>query len=84
MATRRNETNEQIVRRLMNFSSYGALSQLFIIDAITKHAEAVSMADPKKFDGGFINGGAWVGVAREIRRELDAKYGPTVKLKASA
>jgi stalled ribosome rescue protein Dom34 len=42
ISRRKPETNVQLVKRLMEFSKYGALSQLFIIDALLKQSEAVS------------------------------------------
>ncbi len=70
----RSKTNIDIVTEIMSVSKFGALSQMFVIDALTKHAETVAKADPKTFDNSLVNGKAWVGVAAEIRDRLDAFY----------
>ncbi len=70
MATSKRKTNEQIVRHMMTFSRYGALSEMFIMEAITKYAEAVSKADPAQFESMLLSGEAWVGVAKEIHATL--------------
>ena len=43
--TKQRMTNVEFVTELMEFSQCGALSQIFIIDAIMKHADAVAKAD---------------------------------------
>jgi len=68
-------TNTEFVAELMQFSPYGALVQVFIIDAIHKHAKAVSRAAPSEVDRPLICGEAWVGVAKDIKAKLDARYG---------
>lgn len=72
------KTNVQIVADLMNYSEYGAMSQLFIIDAITKQAEAVAKMDPEELEKSksfqLINPRAWVGVAKEIQERLNKMY----------
>jgi hypothetical protein len=60
------ETNEELVRRLMTYSRFGALSQVFIMEAIARYAEQCATAKPELFDGPLLNGAAWVGVAKEI------------------
>lgn len=74
-APRRSQTNEEFVSDLMNFSNYGPLSQLFVIDAIVKHAERVAASDPASVEYPLIHGSAWVGVAKEIAAKCAAKYG---------
>lgn len=73
------KTNTEFVTELMTYSDHGALSQIFIIDAIRKHAERVAAADPTTIDSDFISGERWVGVAREIKRKLDANYGTSAE-----
>lgn len=72
-------TNEQFVKQIMNFSNFGALSQMFVIDALMQHSKAVAAADPKMFDSALLNGEAWVGVAKEIQQKLEEQYGPETK-----
>lgn len=69
------KTNVQVLTDLMQFSRHGALAQVFIIDAIQKHANRVAVADPAQVDSPMISGEAWVGVANEIQGTLEAHYG---------
>lgn len=71
-------TNVQFMKKMMEHSEFGALAQAFIIDAVTKQAEAVAAADPGEISkgmGGFISSEAWVGVAKEIKQKMDEFYG---------
>jgi hypothetical protein len=70
----RRKTNEQIVRDLMRFSRFGALSQVFVIDAIRKHADRVARATPDQIGDGLISAEAWIGVAQEIKAIMDQAY----------
>jgi hypothetical protein len=69
-------TNTEFVTELMEFSRFGALSQMFIIDAIQRHADSVAAADPEALANPFVNEHAWIGVAKEIKERVEAKYGP--------
>jgi len=66
------KTNIDLVRGCLHSNKYGVLAQLFVIDALRKHSEAVAAADP--IQGSFINGEAWKGVAQEIKDKMDAFY----------
>jgi len=69
------KTNVQIVKEIMEHSNYGALSQSFVIQAITKYADACAAAKPEDFGApGLINYEAWIGVAKEIKDKLDTHY----------
>lgn len=72
-------TNTEFVADLMEFSRHGALAQIFVIDAIQKHAGQVAAADRSSIDHALIHGEGWVGVAREIKAKIDAKYGAAVE-----
>lgn len=72
-------TNIEVVTDLMEFSEYGALAQIFVIDALSKWSEIIKDKDPKEFENPLISGQAWVGVAQEINRKLNARYGSVVK-----
>lgn len=69
------KTNVAVLTDLMQFSRYGGLAQVFIINAIQKQARLTAAADPQKVDSPLIAGQAWVGVAAEIRDALDQHYG---------
>lgn len=70
--------NASLVQSCMEFSKHGALAQAFIIDAITKHAEAVaamSDADMKKMMQDVpVHWQAWKGVAQEIKAKFEQFY----------
>lgn len=70
-------SNVELVTEIMEFSRSGALAQIFVIDAITKHAAAVSQAEAAEVDHALISGHAWIQCAREIKERLDAYYGRT-------
>lgn len=64
-------TNIEVVEDIMSFSKFGALSQIFVMDAIMKCAEMTSKVDPATMpEHGLINNHAWVGVAKEILGKL--------------
>jgi hypothetical protein len=71
----RGQTNTDFVVELMEWSSHGALTQMFIIDAISQHADAVAQADPSEVDCPLFSGAAWIACARDIKARMDAKYG---------
>jgi hypothetical protein len=52
------ETNVEFVTRMMEFSNYGALAQLFVLEAIRNWSNLVAEADPAKVDSPMINGHA--------------------------
>ncbi len=68
-------TNVEFVTELMEFSKSGALAQVFIIDAIQKHADAVAKVDASTVEHPLISGQAWVNCAKEIKARMDAHYG---------
>ena len=76
MPKRKNEpeTNIEFIVRMMEFSNYGALAQIFVFDALTKWSDIISKTEPDKVDTPLINGHAWVGVAREIKAKLEARH----------
>lgn len=80
MATKRKqETNVQFMKRIMEFSRYGALSQLFIMDALKKHADHIANMPYAEFkaqfgDNALVNANAWQGVAKEIAQEFELHY----------
>jgi hypothetical protein len=65
------KTNVQFVTDLMEFSRYGALAQIFVIDALDKWSKKISECDPAQVDNAMINGEAWVGVAKEIQQKIE-------------
>jgi hypothetical protein len=72
-------TTEKFVLDLMTHSRYGALAQLFVIEAISKWSEIIAEADAAKVDNGLICGQAWIAVAKEISAKIDAHMGSSVR-----
>ena len=71
-------TNVQLVTQIMNVSKFGAMSQIFIIDAILKQAEAVARMPLEDLKAAMANNGmvsaqAWHGVATEIADKMKAQ-----------
>jgi len=72
--SKKNKTNVQIVKGIMENSQYGALSQLFVMDALHKFSKSVSESSEKDYPkNGFISAQAWIGVAKEINDKLNNK-----------
>jgi len=63
------ETNTELVTRMMEYSPTGALSQIFIIEAISRYAKLVAELPP--MDHPMINGEAWKRTAEFIQKELE-------------
>lgn len=74
----KSQTNTAFVKQLMEHSEHGALAQIFIIDAITKHAQRIAETPIEKLrtafgDASFISADVWQAVAKEIKRKLDSR-----------
>jgi len=69
------KTNIEFITDLMDFSNFGPLAQMFVIQALTVYSAKVAQADPDKMDNALVSGAAWVGVAKEIKAKLDSHYG---------
>lgn len=77
------KTNDELVKHIMNFSKYGALSQAFVMQAIEAQCDCVinceeelisqQEIDEKNGRIPFINIHAWIGVAKEIKSEFDKR-----------
>ncbi|GAB9152791.1 hypothetical protein [Bradyrhizobium diazoefficiens] len=65
--------NVAFVKELMTHSRYGALAQLFVIDALSKWADKISSVEPAAVESPMISGEAWVGVAKEIKDKIDGR-----------
>lgn len=64
------QTNTAKIVDAMKFSNYGALAQVFIMDAIYKQGKAVEAASLEDLENPMINAKAWQGVAIEILNKL--------------
>ncbi|CAK7033552.1 hypothetical protein [Saezia sanguinis] len=70
------QTNVEFVTKLMEFSKYGAMAQLFVLQALDQYAHMVANAPPERFAGTetFISAQAWQGVAKEIAHKIDHRF----------
>jgi hypothetical protein len=66
-------TNIEKVTHIMSYSNYGALAQMFVMEALHKWSGIVSKASPKQIGIGFVSGEAWIGVAKEIQKGLNTE-----------
>jgi hypothetical protein len=72
MAKRR-MTNIEKVTHIMTFSSYGALAECFVMDALHQWSDLIRKASPDNISNGLISGEAWIGVANEIHDRLNTE-----------
>lgn len=70
----RRETNIEFLTRIMEFSPNGAMTQMFVMDAVIKQAQLVADADLSSWpENHIISGPAWQSTARNILTELKNK-----------
>lgn len=70
--SKKRKTNEELVVDIMTFSRRGALSSMFVMDALLRHAEVVSKSTPADYPANHVvNPAAWIDVAKEIKAKLD-------------
>jgi hypothetical protein len=66
-------TNIEKVTHIMSYSNYGALAQMFVMEALHKWSGIISKASPEQVDNGLVSGEAWIGVAKEIQKALQTE-----------
>lgn len=66
-------SNTDFVAKLMNFAPTGALSQLFVLQALEVYSRMVIEAGPGAMETAWLSGGAWVETAVYIKSELEAR-----------
>lgn len=79
-------TNEDLIKNLMNFSPYGVLGQMFIMQAIREYArEVIDNGDEiikneeemmAKGEIPMFSQKAWVGVAKDVAERMDYFFDP--------
>lgn len=69
------ETNTEFIERLMNFSPFGALMQIFIIEGLGTYAQHMAQDKNRLAENGMIHPDAWQDCARYLVEEINAKYG---------
>lgn len=63
--------NEDLVKDLLNFSPFGAMGQVFVMEAIRHYSALVVAGDEV---GAPINKGVWTEIASDVKRRCDAFY----------
>lgn len=67
-------TNDQFMKKIMNYAPTGALSHVFVLQAITQFAKQVAAASAEELDVGLVSGEAWKATAEFILEEYKANY----------
>lgn len=68
-------TNQEFLKWVMNFSTHGALAEVFIIEAVRYYSEKVAnQPKPEDDDKSFINPLAWYELGQEINSKMKMKY----------
>jgi hypothetical protein len=69
------QNNVEFVIDMMKFSRYGAMAQLFVLQALDQYSHAVANAPPESFAGSehLINARTWQGVAKEIAQKMEQR-----------
>jgi hypothetical protein len=71
------KTNEDMLHYIMNFSSHGAMAQIFVIEALRYYSEKVTeKGEPSEEQRSIISPIAWYHTGLEIQNLLKAKYEP--------
>ena len=69
-AIRSPQTNLTVVTDIMEFSSYGALAQAFVMVALESYSAAVAAGTEQEVSNGLIPLGVWKGIAEEVLQKL--------------
>ncbi len=69
------QTNDDFVHWIMNYSNHGAMSQVFVIEAIRHYCEIMSKnKNPKDDPEAIINPKLWFDIAVEIGGHIEDRY----------
>lgn len=68
-------TNVEFVTEIMEFSRFGALSQVFVIEALRRYALQIVISRARTLDIPGIPRDTWFALGEEIDAKLLAKYG---------
>lgn len=64
------KTNEQKLRKLMNYGKHGAMTQVFIMCAVEYYAKQCINAKPEDLTNGLIDGAYWQAIAADVLEGL--------------
>lgn len=70
------KSNVEFITELMEFSSMGPMTQVFIVHML--HAVATRIANdpnPERFSNGLMEGTYWVQLAQHVKDRMDEHYG---------
>lgn len=69
--------NGEFVRDLMNFSRYGALAQVFIIEAIRAYSEGVMQQEAADNPDAIVNPVVWKAIGTDLFNKIEDRYSNT-------
>jgi hypothetical protein len=69
-------TNEEFVVNILNYSPYGALCQLFVLEAIRYYSELISKTQASDDPNNAINPIIWKNIAIDIHNKFLRNYDP--------
>lgn len=70
----RRSSNQEFLADLMNFSRFGPLAEVFIMEAVRLQAKEVAAQDPAKADQNtMLSPHLWVNVARDISARFEER-----------
>jgi hypothetical protein len=67
-------TRKQMVNSLMEYSPYGILGEVFVLEAIRYYSEMVSNTEPKEGGSEVISPKLWHGIALNVKERLVANF----------
>lgn len=67
-------TNTAFVSGLMRDGPHGALTEVFVIDALLFYARTVIQNGPEPYDSALLSGAAWHRTAQFVNDELGKQY----------
>ena len=73
------QTNIEFLTDLMDFAKTGPMVQLFVLDAVGKHARRIVENEAEVLESmkdSFVRGESWVAAAKEIKEAFDARENP--------
>jgi hypothetical protein len=69
------QTNTEFLNELMEFSFHGALTQVFVIEALRYYSDIITkQPKPEDHGNGFISAIAWHETAIEVQERLTKQY----------
>lgn len=71
---KKQKTNVQVVRELMEHGKHGALNQAFVMCALQHYCKKVIETPIEQLDTGFISGQLWADIAKEIQQAIEKHF----------